>query len=581
MTTPFEAALGLYQGRIKPTHWTPEQGDYVWCLGHDLPGQVFRISFGDDATDVTQSKDVTGAKLVRLVLGTRGPAAIPSGGLWVVEGLIDAGTTGGFSITLAEGRTRKQRDLALDVHALSGAHDLTFTLRAAGSGIADAELPGVYIDAVQLVTSVALRPTLINRDPEPGDTDVPTDQVIGFTLVDLDGTGVDSAFDVYVDGDLAIEAGVLQSPWSGSGSQILTITDGFTIGLVPDVPWASESTHAIRVVAATTDGAQLDQSWTWTAQDLTPPKLTAAFAPARAEVRLTFNEALDAATAEAPASYALSLVSGAPAVTPVVTAASIVAPGVVVLTLDRWQTPRAVYRVTVTAVQDAHGNVIAAPWNIAEWTGFELPRRPGRRFDLFEHWTGTPHHEDPTGDLQKWKGVWQELVDHLLFELDDYPARVLDPDTAEEVYVDQMLRDLGNPFGIALSLVDKRRLIRVLIPLLRQRGTAEGIENAVRTLLGLDITVTPVISGLGLGYAKASVDFTLMSGALGMKLSYDVTSGAALTAADRAAIRRIAKIMQRGVCHLRRFNEPAAPTPPASPPALSKGATLSVNFYLT
>lgn len=582
MTTPFEAALGLYQGRIRPTHWTPEQGDYVWCLGHDLPGQVFRISFGDDATDVTQTVDVTGAKLVRLVLGTRGPASIPTSQLWSVEGILDAGgTAGGFALTIAAGRTRKQRDLAFDVHALSGDHDLTLLLRAAGSGVHDVELPAVYLDAVQLVTTSSLRPALFNRDPEPGDTEVPIDQVIGFSLVDLDGVGVDSAFDVYVDGVLAIEAGVLQSPWSGSGSQILSVTDGFTVGLVPDVPWESLSTHTVRVVAATTDGAQIDQSWTWTAQDLTPPKLLAAFAPARDEVRLTFDEALDATTVETASSYTITLVSGAPAVTPGVASAIMEAPGIVRLTLDRWQTPRAVYQVTVATVKDAHGNVIAAPFNAAQWTGFELPQPPGRRFDLFEHWAGTPHYEDPTGDLRRWKAVWQEVVDHTLVELDGFTARYLDPDTADEAQVDQMLRDLGSPFDVPLALDDKRRLVRVLRPLMKLKGTEEGIESAVRTLLGLEVQAVPMLaSGLGLGFAHAGTTFVLSSGDLAKKLSYDIVSDVVLTAAERALIRRIARKMQRGVCHIRKVIEPTPPAPPAVPPALSKGAKLSINFYL-
>lgn len=582
MPTPFEAALGLYQGRIKPTHWVPEQGDYVYCLGHDLPGQVFRISFGDDATSITQSVDVTGVQLVRLVLGTRGPTSIPDGCSWVVEGQIDGGLTGGFSTDLAARRTRKQRDLVLDVHDLTGSHDLTFVLRAAGSTIEDAELPAVYLDAIQILSSNPLRPALLNRDPEPGDTAVPEGQAIGFSLVDLEAVGVDSAFTVYVDGELAIDGGVLQSPWSGSGSQILTIADGFTVGLVPATPWASQSVHTVRVLAATSDGAQIDESWTWTAEDLTPPKVVSAFALSRSLVRVTFDEALDLTTAQVAANYTLSLVSGAPAVTPVVTSATVESSGVVLLEVDRWQTPGAVYAVTVANVQDTSTNVIAAPYDVAQFAGFELPRAPGRRFDLFEHWAGTPHYEDPTGDLRTYLAIWQEVVDHILYELDEYPTRVLDPDTAEEIYVDRMLRDLGNPFDVPLTLDDKRRLIRVLRPLLAIRGTEAGIESAVRTLLGLEITCVPVLNGgVGLGSAKAGVSFVLVSGALSKKLSYDIHSPVVLTEAQRALIRRIASKMKRGVCHLRRFVEPAPPAPPAVPPALSKGATLSVNFYLT
>lgn len=580
MASPFELALGLYQGRIRPTNWTPEGGDYVWQLGHDLPGQVVRLSFGADENRIAQSIDVTGVQLIRLVIHERGPAEIPPGQVWRLEGQIDSGGAGGaFTYPLAEGRTRTRRDLAFDVHDLTGAHDFDIVLFAAGSGVHEAELPGVYVDALQFVTAEPLRPAIFNRDPEPGDTGVPLDRVIAFDLVDLDGVGVASTFTVLVDGVAAIDAGVLQSPWSGSGSQITPRTDGFTVGLVPATNWASLSEHTVRVQASTTDGAQIDVSWTWTAADFTPPQVVSAFAPAHDQVRVTFDEPLgDGATTAA--NYTVALVSGAPAVTPVVTAAAIEAPGVVLLTLDIAQTPLAVYSVTVADVEDAKGNVIAAPYNVAQWTGYACPKPPGRDVDLYLEWPATWRASD-TGDLRGFIAIEQELVDLILCELDRFHERVLDPDTAEERWVNQMLRDMGSPFSfLPLSLTDKRRLLRVLRALLARRGTEDGIESAIRTLLGIDVEVGPITPAgtPGLGVATASGTFALASGALAKMLAYDITSPTALTDEQRLQIRRIAAVMRRGVCHLRRIVEPGG-SPPGDLAGLGV-ATFSGTFVL-
>lgn len=575
MASPFELALGTYQGRIRPTRWTAAQGEYVYQFGHDLPGQVVRVSFGTDAHRISQSIDVTGVQLIRLVIHERGPAEMPSGKSWVLNGQVDAGLTGGFVFTVTPARSRTRHDLAFDVHDLAGAHDIDLVLLASGSGVAEVELPGVYLDAIQLVTAEPLRPAIFNRNPEPGDADVPLDQAIFFDLVDLDGVGI-ASFTVYVDGVAAILAGVLLSPWSGSGSAITSRTDGYTIGLVPDDPWESLSEHTIRVVASTTDGDQIDVSWSWTAADFTPPQLVSAFAPAHDQVRLTFDEPLGEGATTA-ANYTLSLVSGAPAVTPTVTAAAVEAPGVVLLTLDVALTPLAIYAVTVAGVEDAKGNTIAAPYNVAQFAGYECPKPPGRRVDLWAQLRQGAGYTDADVDARGLVAIHQEILDGILCEIDRYPERVLDPDTCDEVHLDQMLRDMGSPFGfLPLALVDKRRLLRVLVPLLRRKGTAEGIEDAIRTLLGIDVDVVPVMPamaawGPGLGVATLSGTLALMSGSLEERLKYDIVSPVILTDAQRAQIRRIAGVMRRGVCILRHIMGPIGSPPPAAPPGLGAG----------
>ncbi len=568
MPSPFEVALGLYQGRIRPTNWTPEQGDYVYQLGHDLPRQTFRISFGSDSHEVTQTADVTNGKLIRFVIHERGPESIPDGQGWNLETLLDGSVI--VTVPLVAGRTRTRHDLALDVSGLTGDHDIAVALRAAGSDIAEAELPGVYVDAWTLSTEESTRPTVFNRDPEPGDTQVPDDASINFDIVDLEGVDVAKLY-VYVDGVLAINNGVLQSPWSGSGSSIVPLSYGFRVGLVPDATWESQSVHTVRVLAETTDNAHLDEQWSFTIEDLTPPILLSAFAPTETTVRLTFDEALgDGATTAA--SYTLELVAGAPAVVPEVVSAVTEGPGVILLTLDKPQTALATYSVTVEDVEDAWGNAIAPPDNVAQWAGYECPKPAGRKLDLYAMWPRA-YREGDTGDLRGFIAIFQDVVDLLLCVLDRYVADVLDPDTALEEHVDRMLQDLGNPFHLPLALDDKRRLIRVLVPLLRRKGTEEGIEDAIRTLLGLEVDVVPVVDMMGLpglGEGTLSDTLALSTGALGSRLAFDIEVPTVLTAEQTTLVTRIANIMRRGVCHLRSIIEPAG-DPPAELLGLGEG----------
>lgn len=67
---------------------------------------------------------------------------------------------------------------------------------------------------------------------------------------------------------------------------------------------------------------------------------------------------------------------------------------------------------------------------------------------------------------------------------------LVDPDTAPSDFIELMLRHLGNPFyNVNLTLVQKRKLAKFLIPIYRQKGTAAGIINTVRFLTGIELTI--------------------------------------------------------------------------------------------
>lgn len=93
--------------------------------------------------------------------------------------------------------------------------------------------------------------------------------------------------------------------------------------------------------------------------------------------------------------------------------------------------------------------------------------------------------DDHTGDLFRFIACLQEVTNLLLADVDRWPD-IFDLERAPEAFVDLILRDLGNPFPFELDAMGKRRLASVLVEMYRQKGTAKGIQNAIRFFLGID-----------------------------------------------------------------------------------------------
>lgn len=99
------------------------------------------------------------------------------------------------------------------------------------------------------------------------------------------------------------------------------------------------------------------------------------------------------------------------------------------------------------------------------------------------------HSQDPDGIF----ALWKELVCVTATGERTYAELfqdLFDPDKAPMPFVELMLLSLGNPFrAIILTDTQKRKLVKLLIPIYRQKGTAIGIINAVRFLLGIEIDI--------------------------------------------------------------------------------------------
>ena len=76
--TPFDAELGLEQGRLTPpTNFVPTDGESAYVLGTDLPGTERLVRLGD-RVELTQNADLTvGTKLLRYSAKLVPPARMP------------------------------------------------------------------------------------------------------------------------------------------------------------------------------------------------------------------------------------------------------------------------------------------------------------------------------------------------------------------------------------------------------------------------------------------------------------------------------------------------------------------------
>ena len=115
----FTSRLGLGHGRIRPASLPAGSGEYAFVLGEDEPGRFFELGLGDH-TEVTQSTDLTGVKLVRALLRLRVPASTPAGLAWEASLVVDG--TALARMRAKPGRERLVTDLAANVSKLSGVH---------------------------------------------------------------------------------------------------------------------------------------------------------------------------------------------------------------------------------------------------------------------------------------------------------------------------------------------------------------------------------------------------------------------------------------------------------------------------
>jgi len=413
-------------------------------------------------------------------------------------------------------------------------------------------LPALAIGSIA-ATTAGEPPALINRDPGPDDTDVPVTSAVALELVDPgpDGVAV-SATKVWVNGELAFD-GVVTASYAGPRASVTETADTLRVVLDPRSPFASLARVVVRVVSAIKGSTiRVDQTYAFSAEDRTAPRLVAGVATGQRTLRIAFDEPV---VVPGPASLELRPLS-APAV-PVSATSSIVSGSVVEVTVEPELTPDARYELRAIDVVDLRGNIVQPPFDRLELLGFRPARPATRRFDL---WSMLPKHNrrsDVTGDLARFIACLQEITDLLLVEVDRFPD-LFDVERAPEPFLDLILRDLGNPFPFDLDTLAKRRLASVLVDMYREKGTAIGVKNAVRFLLGVEIVAITGLAetALVLGESELGIDWELGPSDRFARYAFSIQVARVLSATERKRLRAVVEYLKPGHTHFVDLVEP-------------------------
>lgn len=353
-----------------------------------------------------------------------------------------------------------------------------------------AQIPSVQLDNVRAEATTGL--VVFNRIPEPEETGVPVDSTIYLTLTSetinpLDSSDVSS---VRINGDLAVLNGAFRPGFQGPESSITTpIGNILLIAVDPETDLPPDTEISVRIVY----DVSIERIYSFRTQDTVAPTVSSVTAVGKQTVRVTFNESMLQTTVTGgsalnPENYTIARnpPENIPAVDVSGASVSTVNTTTVDLNTDIELSFGLPYRLTTENVEDVHGNVIVTTTD--DFTAFSPDVPEGRRFQIWELLPLFNRDEDDTNDLLRFTGVLQDVVDLLLCEIDLF-ADTLDPDTAPEDFLDAMLQDLGNPFTFDLTELEKRRLIQLLVPIYRQKGTAVGIINVIRLFLGIEVTI--------------------------------------------------------------------------------------------
>jgi phage tail-like protein len=171
--------------------------------------------------------------------------------------------------------------------------------------------------------------------------------------------------------------------------------------------------------------------------------------------------------------------------------------------------------------------------------------------------------DDTTGDLFRFIACLQEVTDLLLADVDRWPD-IFDLERAPESFLELILQDLGNPFPFELDVLGKRRLAAVLVEMYRQKGTAQGIKNAVRFFLGIEIVAITAFNAdtLVLGESLLGVDWVLGPSDRFARYAFNVVVARILSATERKRLRAIVEYLKPAHTH---FVDLVEPFPPVIP----------------
>lgn len=439
------------------------------------------------------------------------------------------------------------------------------------------ELPLFGVDEI-LVDNSTADLVVINRSPTPNETGIELTAVIEFDLVDATGLAApqEAATQVFVTVDNGTDAPVEALAYDGAGgfqvgyTGILSLVstpyvDARHFVIHPSVPFPSLGIITVRI--ETSAPITLSTSYIFTAEDLTTPIVQRADSNAKKTVRVIFDESVKQVSATGtddalnPENYTFARLNTypVPAVNVVATAVSTVSSQEVEVTIDIEITPGQPYSVTVLNVTDDAGNAVVAPFNVVSFLGYTPPKPATRNFDYFRMMPAINRTEDILHEFEAFCLCIQEVIDFLLCSIDEW-TDILDVDKADEQYLDAMLCDMANPFDFDLSVVDKRRLIRVLLALYQQKGTIVGIQNVIRFFLGFEVEITPYLAdGWLIGEGILGETTILAPGSSYNRFAFEVVVSQVITTEQEARLVELVNFMKPAQDHLARVVTPTTP----------------------
>lgn len=223
--------------------------------------------------------------------------------------------------------------------------------------------------------------------------------------------------------------------------------------------------------------------------------VTGATALSLRTVRVTFSTNLADATSLEIDNWEFACLGAAPFFVPevesIVGVDSDTTPSAVDITAAAEFTPSLLYSATCTGVTG-----VSPPNNIGLFYALIPTQFAGRDFDLISFIPPINIREDTSGQLAAFISCLQEVLTLVLSDHDRW-TDILDPDKAPENFVDAMLEDLGNAFDFIpdLDLRQKRRLVKLLLPIYQLKGTVPGMVQAIRLLLGFESQFFGFLSG--------------------------------------------------------------------------------------